>query len=470
MLEQERQEAFFHGVDESGNIIVIIGNDEYFIEYTDALAKAVDQARSINTRHDTPPVQHARLPLSQIQQLIRAGVDPQRVAERFSISLAQVQRFAGSVQTEKQYAIEQFLAITAPRASRARTVAELIERTLASAGIGMESVAWRATRRGIEPWRIEASLSAAGQIITAVWAWNIHTNTIESCNGTARKLLGEDSVDSVNRHDSAPIEAKASLSFGFAIPGDSVQSARIERSVAQLTGHEQEERPTLDTGVSRASTHGHDHGQGGDPHHHQQYDPTQATTQHHHQSAQGYQSNTHGFAQAPQQAERDFVFEQDAHQTQLTDQRTNSDNPNGQYNSPSTSNVDAGSSQSFTAEQTMNTFENATDRPCDEAYRGEKATEDLSNALSNTDNSSNGESAEHNDGCTNGSDNNSSTHSVSPIGVDDQNVDTQHSAQRNDVSGQEQGSDANQERRDSHSKQSQRRPAMPSWTQILFGD
>lgn len=45
-----------------------------------------------------------------------------------------------AVETEKQYAIEQFLAVAAPKDSRVRTISELVERTLASAGIGMESV------------------------------------------------------------------------------------------------------------------------------------------------------------------------------------------------------------------------------------------------------------------------------------------------------------------------------------------
>lgn len=51
-----------------------------------------------------------------------------------------VRRFSMAVETEKQYAIEQFLAVAAPKDSRVRTISELVERTLASAGIGMESV------------------------------------------------------------------------------------------------------------------------------------------------------------------------------------------------------------------------------------------------------------------------------------------------------------------------------------------
>ena len=81
---------------------------------------------------------------------------PARVAERYHLSEALVRRFSMAVETEKQYAIEQFLAVAAPKDSRVRTISELVERTLASAGIGMESVTWKSTRRGLEPcasWR-----------------------------------------------------------------------------------------------------------------------------------------------------------------------------------------------------------------------------------------------------------------------------------------------------------------------------
>lgn len=68
---------------------------------------------------------------------------PARVAERYSLSEALVRRFSASVETEKQYAIEQFLAVPAPKESRVRTLSELIERTFAAARVRLEDVTWK---------------------------------------------------------------------------------------------------------------------------------------------------------------------------------------------------------------------------------------------------------------------------------------------------------------------------------------
>jgi hypothetical protein len=128
------------------------------------------------------------------------------------------------VETEKQYAIEQFLAVAAPKDSRVRTISELVERTLASAGIGMESVTWKSTRRGLEPWRIVAIFTSAGREIHAEWTWNMHDNSVMSLNNAARKLLGEQNPESATDSKLKPTIPE--------LPGDSVRSARIERAVS----------------------------------------------------------------------------------------------------------------------------------------------------------------------------------------------------------------------------------------------
>ena len=128
-----------------------------------------------------------------------------------------VRRFSMAVETEKQYAIEQFLAVAAPKDSRVRTISELVERTLASAGIGMESVTWKSTRRGLEPWRIVAIFTSAGREIHAEWTWNMHDNSVMSLNNAARKLLGEQNPESATDSKLKPTIPE--------LPGDSVRSA-----------------------------------------------------------------------------------------------------------------------------------------------------------------------------------------------------------------------------------------------------
>ena len=85
----------------------------------DTLEHAILEAKQITAEIAPRPAPSQTLPISQIQSLIRAGADPARVAERYGVSAALVRRFSASVETEKQYAIEQFLSVPAPKDSPA---------------------------------------------------------------------------------------------------------------------------------------------------------------------------------------------------------------------------------------------------------------------------------------------------------------------------------------------------------------
>ena len=142
------EEARFDHVSDTGELVFVSGAGKFAVKIDEALERAILEAKQI--RSEVQEEQKTRitptLPISQIQSLIRAGADPARVAERYSLSEALVRRFSASVETEKQYAIEQFLAVPAPKESRVRTLSELIERTFAAARVRLEDVTWKATR------------------------------------------------------------------------------------------------------------------------------------------------------------------------------------------------------------------------------------------------------------------------------------------------------------------------------------
>lgn len=254
MLENPPKEASFDHVDNNGDLIFIFENTPLKIHVDDTLERAISESKkltnvggdnqntvnSIGKSDDSPAATTATLPISQIQALIRAGVDPEHVAKRYNVSESQVKRFSSGVETEKQYAIEQFLTVPAPKQSNMRTISDLIERTLAKAHIGMETVKWRATRRGLEPWLITAEFNTATRTIKAEWTWNMHDNSITCANPSSRLLLGEE----IMNNDSSSKKSQfggayrdtVSINFPFAndeLPGNSIRSARIERAVSQ---------------------------------------------------------------------------------------------------------------------------------------------------------------------------------------------------------------------------------------------
>lgn len=226
--------AQFDHVTGEGALVFSTDHGYFTVELNDALERAILEAKQIRAeRHDDKPVhQQSTLPISQIQALIRAGADPDQVARKYALNSALVRRFAAPVESEKNYAIEQFLRVRAPKESRVRTLAELIERTLVAARIPRESVQWKATRRGLEPWRIIASFQSAGHPIHAEWSWNMHDNTVVCINNAARKLIGEaDTTPAVGIGDQDAALNEA-LPNAANLPGDSARSARIEMTVS----------------------------------------------------------------------------------------------------------------------------------------------------------------------------------------------------------------------------------------------
>lgn len=185
------QEAQFDHVDEDGELVFRARGLKFRVVVNDELEHAILEARQIlsETSETENPGTAKTLPISSIQALIRAGAQPDKVAEKYGLSQALVRRFATPVETERQYAIKQFLSVSAPKGSKVRSVEELIARTLAAARIGMESVTWSATRRGREPWQITATFSTQRNRVQAEWAWNMHDNTVECQNSVAQILL-----------------------------------------------------------------------------------------------------------------------------------------------------------------------------------------------------------------------------------------------------------------------------------------
>ena len=226
--------AQFDHVTGEGALVFSTDHGYFTVELNDALERAILEAKQIRAeRHDDKPVhQQSTLPISQIQALIRAGADPDQVARKYALNSALVRRFAAPVESEKNYAIEQFLRVRAPKESRVRALAELIARTLVAARIPRESVQWKATRRGLEPWRIIASFQSAGHPIHAEWSWNMHDNTVVCINNAARKLIGEaDTTPAVGSGDQDAALNEA-LPNAANLPGDSARSARIEMTVS----------------------------------------------------------------------------------------------------------------------------------------------------------------------------------------------------------------------------------------------
>ena len=113
MPDDRLEKARFVRVSKTGDLVFSLGGREMAVSVDDTLERAILEAKQVRSemRQAPQPHQQSTLPISQIQSLIRAGADPARVAEKYHLSEMLVRRFSMAVETEKQYAIEQFLAV-----------------------------------------------------------------------------------------------------------------------------------------------------------------------------------------------------------------------------------------------------------------------------------------------------------------------------------------------------------------------
>ena len=196
MSENGTRVASFDHVDDRGDLVFVCDHRHFAVRVDDALDRAILEAKQVKEEEDVDPQtgKSKPLPVSAIQAAVRAGARPEQVAQQYAVNEALVRRFAAPVETEKKYAIEQFLTMPAPKGSGGRNYQELIGKVLARAGVSLAQVSWQATRRGYEPWNINGVFTLDKRIFNARWAWNMHDNTVTCLNRAARMLL-DDSAD-----------------------------------------------------------------------------------------------------------------------------------------------------------------------------------------------------------------------------------------------------------------------------------
>ncbi|WP_165782831.1 septation protein SepH [Bifidobacterium margollesii] len=191
MSNETLKVAHFEHVSSSGDLVFSADGRRFVVRVDDRLEQGILESRQIREENEgaPDPQASATIPISTIQSLIRAGFSTKEVSEQYDVSEVLVRRFARPVETEKKYAIEQFLSARAPGASRGRDVSDMIESSLASARLTSDSLQWKATRHGRDPWHIHASFTAAGRMLKAEWAWDMRDNSVTPLNSLSSKLL-----------------------------------------------------------------------------------------------------------------------------------------------------------------------------------------------------------------------------------------------------------------------------------------
>lgn len=250
MPEEPIRVARFDHVTDRGDLVFVFDHRHFAVRIDDTLERGLMEAKQIKAEAQgiVQPQASSALPISSIQSYIRAGMDTARVAKQFSVNEAIVRRFSSPVETEKKYAIEQFLSVAAPKKTKARNNGELIEASLRNARINPSAIIWTATRRDHEPWHIHAKFEAAGRMIKADWSWDMHDNSVSSLNSTAKRLLGEGET----RQDILPTSMRQALNGRGPLPYEWMDDelSNAEATESEIPPVVREELHTYSSGIA----------------------------------------------------------------------------------------------------------------------------------------------------------------------------------------------------------------------------
>ncbi len=187
------RKAVFDHVDDAGVVILTVGDEHVELDDSDAFEQGLLAAKQIKAeaRTDALPPETEGLPISQIQNLVRAGVSTDKIADKYNMEPALIRRFAQPIEQEKRSAIAQFLTVNIRQNDEVRRLGELINGTLVEAGVDTATVEWSASRNKREPWKISAFFPHNSRIYKATWSWNMRDNAVVAIDPTAKRLLGQ---------------------------------------------------------------------------------------------------------------------------------------------------------------------------------------------------------------------------------------------------------------------------------------
>lgn len=162
---------------------------------TDALERGISESRQIMAQRmgaAAPRQKRPRIPLGEIQEMLRAGRDPAEVARALDVDEATVLRSARSVEIDRQYRITLFRRTPVPRSTPRRTAEAVVRARLADRGVRFEDARWGAVLPSAgDAWRITLSFSQDGEDVSATWVFDDH-GAISSADEVARELLTTD--------------------------------------------------------------------------------------------------------------------------------------------------------------------------------------------------------------------------------------------------------------------------------------
>jgi Protein of unknown function (DUF3071) len=162
----------------------------------------------------------------EIQRRVRAGEEPQAVAEHAELPIERILLFAGPVLEERERIIGEARRGRANRASGAVVIfGEAVDGRFSAHGIDPSVVRWDAWRQEDEPWQIAAFWRGGDADRVARWSFALAARTVSALDETAADLLSDRPI--------RPVTPPVAPSVALAAPRAAADPASTDAPAAQ---------------------------------------------------------------------------------------------------------------------------------------------------------------------------------------------------------------------------------------------
>ena len=182
------RELELDGIHDDAEHVILVDSDgeRYTLRIDEALRAAV--------RRDRPALgmiqaaDAAPLRPREIQAMLRSGRSAEDIAEVSQVPLDHIRRYEGPVLAEREWAAQRARAFPVGRGGP--SLDEMVTERLA-ARQATEDTAWDAWRRPDGSWTLELSFSAAGRTRQAHWVADLDNRTVSALDDEARWITDE---------------------------------------------------------------------------------------------------------------------------------------------------------------------------------------------------------------------------------------------------------------------------------------
>lgn len=159
--------------------------ERYLVVVDDALKAAI---RRGEIQLESVPAQGSQLRPREIQQLLRAGMQPAEIASTYDVELGRINRFLSPIIAERNFVIRRALRATVGAEPDSPTLGDLTIDRLATRGVDSKSMEWNALREDDNPWELHLNFIQAAKEHHASWQVANNGQLIRALDDEARWL------------------------------------------------------------------------------------------------------------------------------------------------------------------------------------------------------------------------------------------------------------------------------------------